>query len=205
MPRSSKIVVEKLTKNVNEGHLREIFGTYGSIADLDMPMNRQFMTNRGTAYILYSTPLPPNLPLHICMRRSWMARKSTRPPPNRFGEPHRYREPPRLRQGPAEAGTGHLHADALLRHGVTVRVPVTEEDTMIQTVTVPGKGATALRGAQTGAGVGVVATHGLGVLRGVHREGEITARREAAAGEEEVLATVAMAVAVGAGVTVGID
>lgn len=36
-----QIVVEKLTKNVNEGHLRDIFGTYGAIQELDMPMNRQ--------------------------------------------------------------------------------------------------------------------------------------------------------------------
>ncbi|PSS14829.1 hypothetical protein M430DRAFT_67483 [Amorphotheca resinae ATCC 22711] len=52
--RSTKVVVEKLTKNVNEDHLREIFGVYGPIHDLDMPMNRQFNTNRGTAYILYA-------------------------------------------------------------------------------------------------------------------------------------------------------
>ncbi|KAL8699498.1 MAG: hypothetical protein Q9224_001387, partial [Gallowayella concinna] len=50
----SQIVVEKLTKNVNENHLREIFGSYGPIKDLDLPMNKQFMTNRGTAYILYA-------------------------------------------------------------------------------------------------------------------------------------------------------
>ena len=37
----SQIVVEKLTKNVNESHLREIFGAYGPIQELDMPMNRQ--------------------------------------------------------------------------------------------------------------------------------------------------------------------
>ena len=36
-----QIVVEKLTKNVNENHLHEIFGAYGSIKDLDLPMNRQ--------------------------------------------------------------------------------------------------------------------------------------------------------------------
>ena len=40
-PQSSKIVVEKLTKNVNEAHLREIFGSYGQIESLDMPVNRQ--------------------------------------------------------------------------------------------------------------------------------------------------------------------
>ncbi|TVY41984.1 Serine/arginine-rich splicing factor [Lachnellula occidentalis] len=49
------VVIEKLTKNVNEEHLREIFGAYGQIRDLDMPMNRQFATNRGTAYILYTS------------------------------------------------------------------------------------------------------------------------------------------------------
>ncbi|KAI9802960.1 MAG: hypothetical protein M1825_002192 [Sarcosagium campestre] len=54
-PKSTKIVVEKLTKNINEKHLWEIFGAYGTITDLDMPVNRQFMTNRGTAYIMYST------------------------------------------------------------------------------------------------------------------------------------------------------
>ncbi|VBB84841.1 Putative RNA-binding protein [Podospora comata] len=51
--RSTKIVVERLTKNVNEDHLREIFGQYGEIEDLDLPLNRQLGTNRGTAYILF--------------------------------------------------------------------------------------------------------------------------------------------------------
>ncbi len=36
-----QIVVEKLTKNVTDAHLREIFSVYGTIQDLDMPMNRQ--------------------------------------------------------------------------------------------------------------------------------------------------------------------
>ncbi|OWP03761.1 hypothetical protein B2J93_7248 [Marssonina coronariae] len=53
--RSTKVVIEKLTKNVNESHLREIFSTFGQIRDLDMPMNRSFNTNRGTAYILYTS------------------------------------------------------------------------------------------------------------------------------------------------------
>ncbi|KAF2500642.1 hypothetical protein BU16DRAFT_452991, partial [Lophium mytilinum] len=33
--------------------LREIFGAYGQIQTIDLPMNRQFNTNRGTAYIIY--------------------------------------------------------------------------------------------------------------------------------------------------------
>ncbi|KAF3768854.1 RNA-binding domain-containing protein [Cryphonectria parasitica EP155] len=51
--RSTKIVVERLTKNVTEDHLREIFGQYGDIDDMDVPLSRQYGTNRGAAYILY--------------------------------------------------------------------------------------------------------------------------------------------------------
>ncbi|KAL4803893.1 hypothetical protein BDV18DRAFT_143393 [Aspergillus unguis] len=54
--RSSKIVVEKLTKNVTEQHLLEIFGSFGEIQSIDLPLNHAFMTNRGTAYILYYDP-----------------------------------------------------------------------------------------------------------------------------------------------------
>ena len=39
--KTSQIVVERLTKNVNEEHLYEIFGQYGDIDDLDLPVNRQ--------------------------------------------------------------------------------------------------------------------------------------------------------------------
>jgi RNA recognition motif-containing protein len=35
-----QIVVERLTKNVTEDHLREIFGTYGHVEDLDLPIGR---------------------------------------------------------------------------------------------------------------------------------------------------------------------
>ncbi|KAF2244093.1 hypothetical protein BU26DRAFT_407083, partial [Trematosphaeria pertusa] len=33
--------------------LREIFGNYGPIKDLKLPLNPAFNVNRGTAYILY--------------------------------------------------------------------------------------------------------------------------------------------------------
>ncbi|KAG6006431.1 hypothetical protein E4U21_007049 [Claviceps maximensis] len=53
VPRSTKIVVERLSKNINQDHLYEIFGQFGPIKDLDLPLNRTFGTNRGTAYILF--------------------------------------------------------------------------------------------------------------------------------------------------------
>ncbi|RSL47724.1 hypothetical protein CEP54_013276 [Fusarium duplospermum] len=53
LAKSTKIVVERLSKNINEQHLHEIFGQFGRIRDLDLPINRTFGTNRGTAYILF--------------------------------------------------------------------------------------------------------------------------------------------------------
>jgi hypothetical protein len=41
MANQLQIVVEKLTKNVNEDHLKEIFAHYGTVQDIDMPINRQ--------------------------------------------------------------------------------------------------------------------------------------------------------------------
>ncbi|KAI9832719.1 MAG: hypothetical protein M1826_001277 [Phylliscum demangeonii] len=52
-PVEAGIVIEKLTRNVKEDHLREIFGTYGSIRELELPINRPFATNKGIAYVFY--------------------------------------------------------------------------------------------------------------------------------------------------------
>jgi RNA recognition motif-containing protein len=38
-----QIVIENLTRNVNEGHLKEIFGAYGDILEIDMPNNKACM------------------------------------------------------------------------------------------------------------------------------------------------------------------
>lgn len=40
-----QIVVEKLTKNVTESHLREIFAGFGEIQSLDLPMNKACMSH----------------------------------------------------------------------------------------------------------------------------------------------------------------
>ncbi|KXS93541.1 hypothetical protein AC578_10635 [Pseudocercospora eumusae] len=110
-PRSAKIVIEKLTKNVNATHLREIFSTYGAIQELEMPMNKHFMTNRGIAYVLYSQASYAEaaianmheaqldgalISVSIVLPRRRFSRSPPpmRPPPNRFGEPHRHRDGP---------------------------------------------------------------------------------------------------------------
>lgn len=110
-PRSSKIVIEKLTKNVQKDHLREIFGSYGDIAELEMPMNKQFMTNKGLAYVVYYTPdgaesaiahmheaqldgAMINVSIVLPRRRFSRSPPPRRPPPDRFGEPGRFRGGP---------------------------------------------------------------------------------------------------------------
>ncbi|KAL5611381.1 uncharacterized protein BROUX77_001537 [Berkeleyomyces rouxiae] len=49
---STKIAVERLASNVNEGHLHEIFSQFGAIDDFDLPKTNLGL-NRGTAYIIY--------------------------------------------------------------------------------------------------------------------------------------------------------
>jgi len=53
--QSSKIVIEKLTKNVTEAHLREIFGAYGHIESIDLPLNKQCMCDQHS-YTAILTP-----------------------------------------------------------------------------------------------------------------------------------------------------
>ncbi|RMY36353.1 hypothetical protein D0866_03997 [Hortaea werneckii] len=115
--RSTKIVIEKLTKNIHPAHLHEIFSLYGPIADLEMPMNRQFLMNKGIAYILYTSAKDAeeaiacmheaqldgaciNVSIVLPRRRFSRSPPGKRPPLNRFGEPHR------LRDGPGAGGGG---------------------------------------------------------------------------------------------------
>ncbi|KAK9358534.1 hypothetical protein V1504DRAFT_471086 [Lipomyces starkeyi] len=71
MPK--RISVEKLTRNVNDAHMRDIFSTYGTITNLLIPMNQKcerfvffplrslnidneiVRTNRGVCYISFDT------------------------------------------------------------------------------------------------------------------------------------------------------
>ncbi|KAI9732291.1 MAG: hypothetical protein M1835_003501 [Candelina submexicana] len=163
-----QIVVEKLTKNVTESHLREIFGAYGPLRDLDMPINRQCTThpislslsvtsikanlplfplvntNRGTAYILYTTaPSAESAIAHmheaqidgaiISVSIVLPRRKFSRSPPpaastrhSRIPPPHsnnfdRYEPrggpPPSYRGPPPGAGGGRYRSPPPMRRG----------------------------------------------------------------------------------------
>lgn len=50
----NSIIVQRLTKNVTKEHLEEIFGAYGKITDVDLPIIKRLGTHKGTAYITFS-------------------------------------------------------------------------------------------------------------------------------------------------------
>jgi RNA-binding protein with serine-rich domain 1 len=51
-----KIVVEKLTKNVTENHIREIFGGFGEIEYLDLPINKACKARLDSRFDICSSP-----------------------------------------------------------------------------------------------------------------------------------------------------
>ncbi|KAK4048375.1 COPII coat Sec23p-Sfb3p heterodimer component [Microbotryomycetes sp. JL221] len=55
LPRTIK--VGRLTKNVTIKHLDEIFGAYGKIVDIDLPILKALGTHKGTAWIEFSKAL----------------------------------------------------------------------------------------------------------------------------------------------------
>ncbi|RIA89755.1 hypothetical protein C1645_184372 [Glomus cerebriforme] len=48
-------MVNKLTKNVTDAHLQEIFGAFGRIHRVEMALDDKWQTNKGIAYIDYET------------------------------------------------------------------------------------------------------------------------------------------------------
>ncbi|CAD6572387.1 MAG: hypothetical protein CYPHOPRED_004819 [Cyphobasidiales sp. Tagirdzhanova-0007] len=47
------IIVNHLTKNVTEKHVEEIFGAYGEVKKVEMPINRRVNAHRGSAIVVY--------------------------------------------------------------------------------------------------------------------------------------------------------
>ncbi|EPX71117.1 RNA-binding protein [Schizosaccharomyces octosporus yFS286] len=50
------VFVENLTRNVTREHIAEIFGIYGRINSIDMPLYRKSKSNMGFCYVDYSYP-----------------------------------------------------------------------------------------------------------------------------------------------------
>lgn len=48
-----RIMVSKLTRNVGRSHLNEIFGYFGEIKDVDIPVSKPYENHRGFAFIEY--------------------------------------------------------------------------------------------------------------------------------------------------------
>lgn len=56
-PKPTKVHVGKLTRNVNKDHIMEIFSNYGSVKNIDMPMDRVHSNfSKLFAYIEYESP-----------------------------------------------------------------------------------------------------------------------------------------------------
>ncbi|MCJ1477207.1 hypothetical protein MMC13_005878 [Lambiella insularis] len=223
-----KIVVEKLTKNVNEDHLREIFGAYGPIREVELPINRQFMTNRGTAYILYATPTASEaaiahmheaqldgavihvsivLPRRKFSRSPPPARRGGLPPFDSRREPHQnsYRA---TAPAPILAATALHHLDAArLQDGTRTEEGEEVETGKIRIGRDRGREAGAPEAGPALSGEGPGATRGVGAG---HHHGEGAAggggtAREGEAGGGAARATVATAAIRGAGAGVEVD
>ena len=53
-PKSTKVCISKVTRNVNKAHVEEIFLNYGKVKSVDLPVSNGI--SRGIAYVDYDTP-----------------------------------------------------------------------------------------------------------------------------------------------------
>ncbi|ORX49786.1 RNA-binding domain-containing protein [Hesseltinella vesiculosa] len=54
-PIPSRLVIHGLTRNVTPDHVKEIFSAYGKVVDIVFPINRNFNTNTGRAFVEFET------------------------------------------------------------------------------------------------------------------------------------------------------
>lgn len=57
-PQPTILHVDKLTRNVNKEHLEEIFGTFGTVKNVEVGWDRRVNLPRGFAYVEYETHEP---------------------------------------------------------------------------------------------------------------------------------------------------
>ncbi|KAJ3829469.1 hypothetical protein F5880DRAFT_1438150, partial [Lentinula raphanica] len=56
LPDAKVVIINNLTRNVVESHLRTVFGFYGQIVKLDLPLYTKSGQNRGKAALEFSQP-----------------------------------------------------------------------------------------------------------------------------------------------------
>ncbi|KAF9438517.1 RNA-binding protein with serine-rich domain 1 [Entomortierella beljakovae] len=103
---NSAIKIGNLTRNVGEGHIREIFGAYGKIKTINFPMNPRFRFNMGFAEIEYENKEEAQIALEgwnggqldgEIVEVSFVTKITKVPPPP--ARPVRSRVPPSPRRG----------------------------------------------------------------------------------------------------------
>ncbi|KAL2937778.1 Serine/arginine-rich splicing factor SR45 [Bienertia sinuspersici] len=55
IPESKVLHINKLTRNVNEGHLKEIFSNFGDVVNVELAMDRVVNLPKGYAYVEFKT------------------------------------------------------------------------------------------------------------------------------------------------------
>jgi len=55
-PKPCRIHVGRLTRNITKEHIQEIFSDFGTIKEVDVPLDRFNKLCKGFSYIEYSTP-----------------------------------------------------------------------------------------------------------------------------------------------------
>ncbi len=50
-PQTCRLHVARLTRNVNEDHIKEIFGTFGTVKSVELAIDRVVNLPRGFAYV----------------------------------------------------------------------------------------------------------------------------------------------------------
>ncbi|KAJ3226952.1 hypothetical protein HK099_003744 [Clydaea vesicula] len=53
-PSPSRIFINGISKNINDDHLKEIFGAYGEVSSVEIPFDKRTNTNKKIAYVQFT-------------------------------------------------------------------------------------------------------------------------------------------------------
>lgn len=116
-PKSSKLCISQLTRNVNKSHIEEIFASYGKIKHVDFPVDRVNLLPRGYAYVEFEAPEDASKAMKY-MNNGWVDGKKVQvkmilpikaPPLPRRRSPLPLRNRPSFRHSPRYRRGSALH------------------------------------------------------------------------------------------------